>query len=767
MVLSSNATTKEERLADYRAQLRRNKARFMRNKEESQRTSSGSSSSSLNYTPMEDQRQSIAPELAQEKIKPYIPPESKVITAKDSSGRVVGIQDPVSMSSYAIRPTEENKIRALEQERARSLGYTPAPSIAPAKQEAPKTKVEKIEDYRPPTSIGVYNPIAINNIDPATQKILDKQAAKEKRLNTPVLRQAEIIKDTFIDTFTFSPLDTNTQKRSDQYTSRGGFDDLALLAGGWSGLYASSAITAGAIVSGSAAGRKVTSTVSQAFTSGNQILNTGLNIVGNVGVGLAGFETAKIITKTKEKIADPKQSLKLNKAEEEAFNIAREKERNQLGFIEGVGFSFGLGGNKNIFQQSAEEELRKKGFKGEELTSAIRKLEIERKGTQSGALVGTLASGAFSEFTGRTALNAAFTSGAKPTFWTFATNIAPAGFGEGFTQIVIDKKTTGDQRNFFTGKTERNLLGYSPIQPTQEQLSDPKFMERYELVREKTKFSTTPFTEALGGGVIGAGVSGLLGGFIGTTAVKGQKTRSFLGRTVGNILDPTEYPSDILAEFATSSGRSAPVVTFVPTFSSTPTNSVTATNIQTVIGTPSNTVIPTGDGSYNFITGVPSQIPANVPNQIPEDVPNQIPADVPSQTPTNINNYIFTDVPADVPNQIPVNINIPSQIPVNIPVPINRTFGAGLPVPLPISIGGSGGYVGGGRKSRVGFIDELTASKNIFKGLVGFNAVPAIKKQSPAKRKTATKKRATRAPEKKQTRASPSINSFNKLAFGF
>lgn len=46
-----------------------------------------------------------------------IPKKEQIKTLKDSSGRVVGVEDPVTQQSYMVSPTDETKVREFEQKR--------------------------------------------------------------------------------------------------------------------------------------------------------------------------------------------------------------------------------------------------------------------------------------------------------------------------------------------------------------------------------------------------------------------------------------------------------------------------------------------------------------------------------------------------------------------------------------------------------------------------------------------------------------------------
>ena len=750
----SSTSARDKEVARRKSELAANKRRITaRRKRSSGGSSSGTSSA---FTPAPEE-QLFTPVQAPTVTKVVevsgkgrvstsstIPQSQRITTFKDKEGAVVGIEDPVTQQSSAISRTSESNLRLAEQQRFNAM---PPPVV----------KKETTPAKRGFTTAGVFGAApttTTNRLDAQTKADIAASNKRTRQLNNPILRPFIVAGEAFKQSFTFGRdkdiPDVDSAIGLSAGVQRGG-DDIPKMLGGFTGLYANAAVSATTAVAGVNVGQAVTGAVQPLFTSGSMLANTGLNLIGGTAVGLTSFELTKQTSKIKEKIVKPSRDLKLTKAEKEVFNVAREEEQNNLNFVGRIGFGMGVAGEERTFLTAAEKELNRRNVPIQQQRRILEKLEIEREATQSGVLVGTLATGAFSEFTGQTQVTDAFNKGAKKSFGTFFTAIAPAGAGEGFSQVLLSQKSVGDTRNFFTGKKERFGLDYLPIQPSKKQLEDPAFRKGYLDIREKTKFSTTPFQESLGGAAGGFVVSGVLGGGIGSAAVKGKKGKSNFLRFIGNVADPSELPSDFLASGATAVGRTrVPVVSFTPTLTTVPTNTQTKTNINNVVGV--QTESPT---NINNIIGTQTRVPTL----------QVTPTNTLTKTPTNI--LTDTPVPVDPITDVPVDpiVDVPVDPFVNVPVavPINRLGKALPPIPPSFSLGG-GGFARAGKGRNTKFLNELTASTTIFKGLVGINNTRKTTRKASKKTSKAKRKSTRRQPQSK--RRGNSFNKINKRLFG-
>jgi hypothetical protein len=615
-----------------------------------------------------------------------------VKTIKDSKNNVIAVEDPITMQSIPVKPTTEAEIRKLEQQRAQEIIRAGG-----SFQEAPaQTKNKPQEEIR-------------------YLRVTEKKTTGQK------------IKESFTEGFR----EASIVKRAGDYLGSGNIADnpfnkvystkletIAGTAGAATGFIFDMATLSGGGAASSQLPAKVTMGVSTRVSSvqnaANTIIRKGTinpflavptNIVGGTVTALATSKAAETAINVRRNVGLP--STKLDKTDKEVFNIARQAERKaRKGIAQSVGFEIGLSNDEQTFLNAANKELNKRGVKnaGERL-ERLRETRIARQG---GSLAGTLGAGVFSERAGSAAVGTALSKGATPKFSTFALNIAPAGFGEGFSQQIISNKNVGDTRNFFTGQQERLIK-----LPTPQALAE----KTPEMLNTGLKFSTTPFIESTAAGAFGAITAGTLGGIVATTATKGQKARSKVAETIGYLLDPTEKPSDIISDavFRTRT----PIITPTPVPALTqssaakkkPTQTLNSFTSSTSTFTPtSNTPIPVNLNIFGYtqtqsITPAPVPIPSESFTPIPLPVDTPVPVDTPTQTQT----------PVDTPVPVPVNTNTPVNMPVLVTNPIEKGF---PPFFRGFNFGG-GGAGGGGRKQRVKFVNELDIGKQVLSDLTG------------------------------------------------
>jgi len=296
----------------------------------------------------------------------------------------------------------------------------------------------------------------------------------------------------------------------------------------------------------------------------------------------------------------------------------------------------------------------------------------------------------------------------------------------------------------------------------------------------------------LPGGVIGSGAFGaLFATSLGTPIARFSVTRPKTGKgllTAARIMDPYEYPGDVVGGAIASGrfkskvmgftpstmninpnaqasntadsiskdimfgrGQSGPLGSGGPVIDITPnkTGGVSVTDIVSGGSTPSKTssiiLSPTNvPSNVNAVINTPSNVP--IPTDVPSNVPT--PTNVPTPVITPMPNAITitdttpTDVPVDVPTDVPSNVptSFTTPAPVNTPVPVSVT----TPTPrlpfFPVHGGGGRGSKGYGMPNLGKFYSftefKIPSLSNIFK-TTEFNFTP---KQKKSKKKKTRKK---------------------------
>jgi hypothetical protein len=252
----------------------------------------------------------------------------------------------------------------------------------------------------------------------------------------------------------------------------------------------------------------------------------------------------------------------------------------------------------------------------------------------------------------------------------------------------------------------------------------------------------------VGLGVLGGLTSSFLGGLVGAgaSAPKGFGARSASSRGIGkasnlfaNIADPSEPFTDLLA-FDVGSPARIPVLSGSPSLALSPLaplpsglSFASAPQISPAVFVQSRTNIPALPSFVNVLnvspnTNVPSLVPSldsfGVRSSVPVPPRSSVPVPPRSNVPVspNVNTLInpFSLVPVspnpNVPVNVPVSPNVPAFASVPVVVPSPR-----LPPPLPLALDVGGSGYGGRRKRDVSYIDELSASLNLFSADVGRN----------------------------------------------
>lgn len=394
------------------------------------------------------------------------------------------------------------------------------------------------------------------------------------------------------------------------------------------------------------------------------------------------------------------------------------------------------------FKKSAREEFKARGLKGAELDTAVDALTFRRTQIDpKGAAASTLVSGRFAEVLGRVNVGVAGTDILKGGFGKRALSIggriAPAGVAEVRGEIAGTRSREGSSLPFFDGP--KSLL--------------PKVsLENGFSIQSRSQVG-----QDIGLGLAGAGVSGVLGGLVGsgaTSAVgrKGAAARG-VGKTanvVGNIADFTELVTDPLAGGAGFRPKGFSKVSTIGVSSSgTPSKgggsrsrgglfSITnqggpvssLTSPSKAGGKSSPIVAPVaiktsgGRGGSSVITPVVPIDPAPVIPVPPVPIDPTIP--VPPRVPQPVN--------------VPVNVPVAPLVPVGVNVPV-ASFVGRFPPPAPLGLDLGGGFGRGGRGGRTVFVNELSASL----GLLGrgknsvFKTPSLFGSSSPSKSKASSK----------------------------
>ncbi len=530
MVISSSNTSSRT-ISDYRAQIRRNKAAVERRRSSGGGSSSSSSSNSTPDLPTSN-LDNITPAATVGMTEESVRVQTRVITAGSSSG---------SGSSNNFTSINDLPTSNLNNP-------TPIATV--------QTRVNKAQPvYTPSYDFGMYGSGTITASTPEQQKKTNLASnvftsAKEGVFSGGLIGSLFNGGQTTIKRGGTYDVDNRPFKERLPEDIKGaaslgmyGFDLWAIAAAG------------GAISSATglrAAGGQALKTAATNIGKLPKILQYPVNILGSAAVGFSTYKTVE--TGLRIRTGTP---VIFSNEENKAFEAGRKAQRSTTSGFSRIGFELGLGtGNKDSFYNAMLKSLKDQnvsnaGAKAEAglKTGRIRDVSI---------LSGNLAAGAFSEFTGQAQLTTELAKGAKRNFWTFAKNIAPAGAGEGFTQVILSQENVGDTRPFF--KIDTVSLGLPLTQNLANKYPD--------IANYRLKVPTSRAIEAAGGAVVGSITSGLLGGWIGSAVSKGNK--AILPKTIGYVLDPTEYPSDLLEGAVTKgifTSPQVPVFTEVPSFS--------------------------------------------------------------------------------------------------------------------------------------------------------------------------------------------------------
>jgi hypothetical protein len=382
---------------------------------------------------------------------------------------------------------------------------------------------------------------------------------------------------------------------------------------------------------------------------------------------------------------------------------------------------------QEAFQAAARKEAARQGLTGAERETALREA-VTRRNLQEGGLLGSFVGvGAQAEQAGRATVTKLLATKSQIPAKTVGRTLAGIGFKGVFGAGVIE--------------------GSASV--------------RAEQVARGRPFSFKDIS-------IGAGVGGLTAGSF-SAAIAGTKFKAPLiskaTSGIANILDPTEKPSDVVADLVGAGVRRQGFNIAVPTLNLPASFSKDVFTVTPSPGTPSQTKTKRGKGpaaiaqppvinqpvSLEAILTPVSNVPVNVPSQPrpkrgggggvtpTPDVP--VPVDPVIGDPTVPIPVPDVPVPADVPVTVPAST--PVSAPVSIPVfsPQPR-----VPPPLPLDIP----LFGGGRGARIGkrkrFVNELRESQKLLSASVLGDPASLFKSPKPVKK---TKRKGKRKKRKK------------------
>lgn len=401
--------------------------------------------------------------------------------------------------------------------------------------------------------------------------------------------------------------------------------------------------------------------------------------------------------------------------------------------------------DKTAFENKAREEFLKRGLQGNDLQNAIDAAMGQKRFTDIGETGSMLYASYAAENTGQIGVKTFFEKfgGSAPAKKTFSSvgkrvfaPIAFAGFQEGFTQE-------------FASEISRS----QPFNPKQ----------------------------ALIEGGVGAVSAGVLGTTIAGLKAKGSKAGSVVN-FAANIMDPYEYPGDLLAgagraakrevfnvptvvptitttiSHSTPSKPSESIITFGTTtempkrsksnafggfsFSGkTPSTATTPSTVQELVfsqKTSTNTMTPSKQTTFK---GFSSKTPTIIPTIVPTETPSNTPTQTPTQTSTKSN--IFTQIVSGTPTQTETPIQTQTETPtqgitttITIPT-ITPLVRLPPPAPLGLPVGTGQSY---GKPMSKKYVKELEIAQRKFSDLMYAPAFGQAPSTSSRLRKKASKK---------------------------
>lgn len=479
-----------------------------------------------------------------------------------------------------------------------------------------------------------------------------------------------------------------------------------------------------------------------------------------LGTSLAVGETNLILTETGIKATAPKEQRKIIFSKDFNKNVvgtglrAEEKSLKNQPFYKRLGNEVSLLiGDKTTYKQTITQIAENRGLTGKEKTNFINAAMRARSAKGSGEIASYISIGAVSEIVGEGIIKTGFKTIGKT--------------GKKFTQKEASKKV-------FTEAFKDIALVGATEGGTQELIK--------QQVREQDiNIKNIGFSAGLG-----ALSAGILGGAIPATSTAGKKGLSKTLEIGSYITDPYEFLGDITAKGvikSTSKVTKRPITTPAiftagsdkkQTFTFGISTKTPKTKVQTPagsigIGTPLQTPTKTKTSTQtqaktqtktptleNLIIPFPS---INTNTRTDPDIitPVKPPVKTPVNIPTITNTFTRANTPASTETPTETNINTPTNIMSNIfsNVP-TITPQLRIPPPIPLSLQTGSSYGGARARKRTKFIDELSISQNLFKGLTGISGIP-----KPIKRKSKTSKKKSKKKKKKQPQA------FDPLKFIF
>lgn len=381
------------------------------------------------------------------------------------------------------------------------------------------------------------------------------------------------------------------------------------------------------------------------------------------------------------------------------------------------------------FLSGVREAAANEGLTQGEIYRLEQDMIMERNVRATGNIAAMIGAGAGSEAAGQAYVRQLVTSkGIKISAKNLFVPIGLAGFGEGAAGVYTGQRAIGDTRNLFTDRESTYIFGVKMP-------------------------ATTRAEEILLGGGFGYLSAGYIGSKIGGLAAEGKPIRSGLVATGAYILDPSEYPGDVLEGYLTSGNplKVRVVGSVIPEFSfqfmadtGKPTSRAKSRGvpIQTRQYVKRPTSVPPSFIQTDSKRGKPFEYEPSK-TLVPATEDSWLPTKVMSSVPVTVN-YPITPITPSVPVPIqptipippmPVQPTIPIQptIPVQPSVPVEPStnipvFPRGFFLPsLPaLSLSGGAGRGGGKRISRrYAYTPDLIAL--VLQQKVAVRQMPALK----------------------------------------
>lgn len=246
-----------------------------------------------------------------------------------------------------------------------------------------------------------------------------------------------------------------------------------------------------------------------------------------------------------------------------------------------------------------------------------------------------------------------------------------------------------------------------------------------EFSQQRSRNKPLDINKILGMSALGGATASVIGGSIVGTSVRKPATSRTIN-FLANVVDPSEKPGDLLADFQEAGIKRLGVR--VPS----PSISVSGKRKGGVISFGGSDIISFGKSKSN----VPVKSKVTSPAQLFQSVvgsPSSVTSEgggvIPTVNPVPANNDVVVNPFSDVFAPVSVNSNIPASVPVGVnsnifsftPTPVSVVVpNPRLPPPLPFGFDLGGGGAGrGGGKGRRKYVDELSVGRGLLFDMLG------------------------------------------------